>query len=91
MNEVKNRIEWTNKALRQMAKLPAEANREVRAKVKTLLEWPEISGVVKLVGRPEYRLRVGRYRVVFNVYPHGEVTVLQVEEVLKRDERTYSH
>jgi mRNA-degrading endonuclease RelE of RelBE toxin-antitoxin system len=91
MNEAGNQIEWTIKALRQMVKLPATANREIRAKVKTLDQWPNVSGVVKLVNRPEYRLRVGRYRVIFNVYPGGEVTILQIEEVLKRNERTYSH
>jgi len=90
MNQAENRIEWTNKALRQMLKLPAAARLEVLAKVKTLSAWPEVSGIVKLVNRPEYRLRVGRYRVFFTVYPGEKVTILQVEEVLKRNERTYS-
>jgi len=90
MNEVKNKIEWTNKALKQLSKLPAAANREVLAKVKTLSAWPEVAGVTKLIDRPEYRLRAGRYRIIFNVYPGREIIVLQVEEVLKRNERTYS-
>ncbi|MDR2935104.1 MAG: type II toxin-antitoxin system RelE/ParE family toxin [Candidatus Adiutrix sp.] len=90
MDAAKNKIEWTNKALKQMLKLPAPASREVLAKVKTLSAWPEVSGVIKLVNGPEYRLRVGRYRVIFNVYPGEKVTVLQIEEVLKRNERTYS-
>ena len=91
MNKVRNQIEWTIKALRQMGKLPAAVNQEIRDKVKTLAQWPNVSGVVKLVNRPEYRLRVGQFRVIFNVYPDGEVTILQIEEVLKRNERTYSH
>gem|GEM_PF-431223 len=90
MNEAKNKIEWTNKALKQMRGLPVTVCREILAKVKTLSGWPEVSGVIKLVNSPEYRLRVGRYRIIFNVYPGREVTILQIEEVLKRNERTYS-
>ena len=90
MNQVENRIEWTNKAIKQMLKLPAAASMEILAKVKTLSAWPEVFGVVKLVNRSEYRLRVGRYRVFFNVYPGEKVTILQIEEVFKRNERTYS-
>ena len=90
MKEAKNKIEWTTKALKQVGKLPVAAGLEVLAKVKTLSAWPEVSGVVKLVNRPEYRLRAGRYRVIFNVYPGGELTILQIEEVLKRNERAYS-
>ena len=37
--------------------------------------------------RNEYRLRVGRYRVLFDV--HTEITIISIEEVRKRDERTY--
>jgi mRNA interferase RelE/StbE len=91
MSKAQNSIEWTNKALKQLSKLPVTASREILIKVRTLLAWPAVSGVIKLVNRAEYRLRVGQYRVIFNVYPSGEVTILQIEEVLKRNERTYSH
>ncbi len=33
-----------------------------------------------------YRLRVGTYRVFFNVY--NEIEIISIEEVKKRDERT---
>lgn len=35
----------------------------------------------------EYRLRVGDYRVFFNI--RQTVEVISIEEVKKRDERTY--
>jgi mRNA-degrading endonuclease RelE of RelBE toxin-antitoxin system len=91
LSEVKNKIEWTNKALRQLHKLPPTAVRGILDRVKALSTWPKVSGVVKLVNRPEYRLQTGRYRVIFNVYPGEKLIVLQIEEVLKRNERTYSH
>jgi len=34
-----------------------------------------------------YRLRVGEYRVLFDVL--GAIEVVSIEEVKKRDERTY--
>ena len=36
----------------------------------------------------EYRLRVGNYRVLFNVID-GQTRIVMIEEVRKRDERTY--
>lgn len=35
----------------------------------------------------DYRLRVGRYRVLFNC--EEEIKIIRIEEVKKRDERTY--
>lgn len=37
----------------------------------------------------DYRLRVGHYRVFFNTGVDGEVYVIHIEEVKKRDENTY--
>ena len=37
--------------------------------------------------RYDYRLRIGQYRVLFNY--DGTVRIVSIEEVKKRDERTY--
>ena len=52
------------------------------------MSFPDLSNVKSLVNRPEYRLRVGRYRVIFTVSEGGAV-IEYIEEVKKRDERTY--
>jgi hypothetical protein len=45
-------------------------------------------GVIHLTNHEhEYRLRVGSYRVLFNW--DGTIKVVEIEEVRKRDERTY--
>ena len=54
-----------------------------------MLAWPNVPDVKALTNRNDYRLRVGRYRVLFTVTPSGEVTVILIEEVKKRDEHTY--
>jgi mRNA interferase RelE/StbE len=49
---------------------------------------PDCKGVKVLVNyKQSYRLRVGRYRVLFNY--DGDVRIVEIQEVKKRDERTY--
>jgi len=43
--------------------------------------------IKKLVNREGYRLRVGRWRAIFDVF--NEVKIVEIQEVLKRDEHTY--
>ncbi|WP_459947813.1 type II toxin-antitoxin system RelE family toxin, partial [Desulfocastanea catecholica] len=49
---------------------------------------PDCQGVKALTNhRYGYRLRVGHYRVLFDY--DGEVGIVEIQEVKKRDERTY--
>jgi mRNA interferase RelE/StbE len=55
-------------ALRQLHKLPRPVQMRVRAAIDALAANPRPSGVVKLEGNPVlYRLRVGDYRVIYEV------------------------
>lgn len=84
-----HRIEWKPKAVKQLAKLPAADNANVRRAVGGLAAFPDVPHVKHLVNhrRDAYRLRVGRYRVLFDF--DGSVKVITIEEVKKRDDRTY--
>ncbi len=84
-----NTIKWTPKATKQFHKFPVDAQRLIGAGVGSLVNWPAVQGVKKLVNRDDYRLRVGHYRVLFTVNPNGEATIIKIEEVKKRDEHTY--
>ncbi|PRP61532.1 cytotoxic translational repressor of toxin-antitoxin stability system, partial [Bacillus halotolerans] len=44
--------------------------------------------VKKLQNREGYRLRVGQYRVFFDVN-QGKINIITIEEVKKRDSKTY--
>lgn len=83
-----NDIKWTPKALKQAMKIDRQAQPKLRAAVKTLADWPDCKNVKKLVGRDGYRLRVGRYRVLFKIV-EGNPIIVKIMEVKKRDERTY--
>jgi mRNA interferase RelE/StbE len=52
--------------------------------------WPDCAGNIKrLQGRDDYRLRVGDYRVIFEIDQSGSPIVINIAQVEKRNERTY--
>lgn len=80
-------IEWTRRALKQLKRLPQQCQKQIVLAVGDLRNWPECKHVKALQNRPGYRLRVGRYRVLFDV--EKALHIIEIEEVKKRDERTY--
>ncbi len=84
-----NAINWQPKALRQLRKIDAHAGKQIRAAVSSeLLDLSKARNVKALVNHAYgYRLRVGNYRVFFDF--DGVVRIVSIEEVKKRDERTY--
>lgn len=84
-----NVINWQPRSLRQLRKLDAGAAKQVLAAVNTeLLDLAKARNVKALTNHSHgYRLRVGNYRVFFDY--DGAVRIVSIEEVKKRDERTY--
>ena len=84
-----NSIFWQPKALRQLRKIEPKAIVQIRRAVtEELIELSTARNVKALTNHEyDYRLRVGNYRVFFNF--DGSVHIVTVEEVRKRDERTY--
>ncbi|KVE36059.1 type II toxin-antitoxin system RelE family toxin [Burkholderia sp. TSV86] len=83
-----NSIKWTPKAFKQLRKLDRQIQTAIRDSVDTLVAMPNCQNVKSLTNHEYgYRLRVGNYRVLFNW--DGEIKVVEIEEVKKRDERTY--
>lgn len=84
-----NTILWTVKAARQLRKLPQVVQTEIRDDVQAQLpHFPDCQHVKALSHHEyEYRLRVGRYRVLFDF--DGAIHVISIQQVGKRDERTY--
>lgn len=84
-----NSIDWKPKALKQLEKIKqSPVRKKIYTEVQTLADFPNCQGVKKLVNHAySYRLRVGDYRVFFEF--DGGVHIINIEEVKKRDERTY--
>ena len=83
-----NSIGWMPKAAKQLRKLDRQHQVAIRDGVITLTTMPDCQHVKALTNHNYgYRLRVGDYRVLFNW--DGEIRIVEIEEVRKRDERTY--
>ena len=83
-----NSIEWTKKARKQLKKIDHSDQKTVYDAVGALAYFPNCTNVKQLVNHQyPYRLRIGRYRVFFDALT--TIKIIRIEEVKKRDERTY--
>jgi len=82
-------IDWMPKALRQLRKIHEQTIRdELVDAAEALHDFPNCKNIKALVNhRYGYRLRVGRYRILFDV--DNVVNIIAIQEVKKRNERTY--
>ena len=84
-----NKIEWKRKALKQVRKFDRQYRVKIFDAVEGLTNLETCSNIKRLTNHDyDYRLRVGSYRVFFDLID-GEITIVEIQEVKKRDERTY--
>lgn len=78
------------KSFKQMKRIPRLDQARILSQVDSLEIG--IAGKINIIKmanhRYAYRMRVGSYRVLFNILE--TVEIISIEEVRKRDERTYS-
>ena len=84
-----NTLTWQPKALKQLEKIKDAVKRKrIYTETQALVDFPNCPNIKKLVNHDySYRLRIGDYRVFFEF--NGQVHIVSIEEVKKRDERTY--
>jgi mRNA interferase RelE/StbE len=83
-----NSISWTKQALKQLRKIDAQHAKKIVVAVRVLAAMPDCGNVKALTNHAySYRLRVGDFRVLFDW--SGEIKIVEIQEVRKRDERTY--
>ena len=77
------KIEYTRDALKTLKAIPRNLQADIVTKIERLAENPlEASNVKKLIGREGYRLRVGNWRVIYEVL--GDRLVIYVLAVAPR-------
>lgn len=82
------RIEYERSARNELARLPLAAQRRVFDAIESLATDPRPPGCRKIAGTGSgYRIRVGRYRVIYGI--REQLLVVVVIRVAKRDEATY--
>lgn len=62
------KIEYSKQAMKTLLKMPRNTSGLIRRKIQQLATDPHaMLNVVKLTGRPGYRLRVGDWRIIYEV------------------------
>lgn len=83
-----NEVIYSRKAAKQLRKLQPLDSKTVRDECRKLGQMPNCTNVKAMINHEHpYRLRVGNFRVLFNF--DGVAHIVSIEEVKKRDERTY--
>lgn len=79
MSQARYEVEFTTAASKQFRKLDKQPQARIKQAVEELKNNPRHPGVIKLTGRDAYRVRVGDYRVIFEI-EDGKllITVLRI-------------
>jgi mRNA interferase RelE/StbE len=73
------RVSITRKAQKELANLQIEDYESVKNNIKDLTNLPRPQGCKKLTGRDGWRIRVGDYRVIYEIDDKEKiVTVLHI-------------
>jgi mRNA-degrading endonuclease RelE of RelBE toxin-antitoxin system len=83
------KIFWHPKAYKQLIKIRNQKDIDaVYDAACTLTQWPDCQNIKALKNHSYgYRLRVGKFRVLFDV--RDSIRIIEIQEVKKRDEHTY--
>lgn len=84
-------VEWSNQARKQLFRIDSRYREMIFDKVGELTTFPDVKlDLKKLRDRkdPEYRLRVGDYRVIFTVI-NNQPRIIRIDEVKRRQSNTY--
>ncbi|MCX6855751.1 MAG: type II toxin-antitoxin system RelE/ParE family toxin [Verrucomicrobia bacterium] len=77
-------LEFETKAKKSLKKLDASTRQRVMSKLALLKTNPRGVDAIKLVGSESWRIRVGDYRIVYDI--HDEVLLIHVIKIGHRRE-----
>ena len=73
------RIGILRRAQKEMAQLPKQEYERITEAIKNLSQEPRPAGCKKLSGREGWRIRVGDYRVIYEIDdPQHSMTILHI-------------
>lgn len=85
-------IQWTNRASKQIRAVDSRYLDRMFEKIEALQNFPNVQAdIIELKGeqnKGKFRMRVGFYRVIFEVI-NNEPIIIEIQEIKKRDEQTY--
>ena len=81
---MKYTINILRKAQKQLAKIDRKNQQRIIEAIQTLSSSPRPTGCKKLSGRPAWRIRIGSYRVIYEIHD-DQLLVLVVEIGNRKD------
>ncbi|WP_289993825.1 type II toxin-antitoxin system RelE family toxin [Photorhabdus laumondii] len=84
------KVIWSKAAIKQLTRIDTRYQKTIKQKVSSLTDFPLVRlDIRKLSGFDNrYRLRVGDYRVLFELLD-GEPNILEIQEIRRRQIKTY--
>jgi mRNA interferase RelE/StbE len=77
-------VQVPRRVLRDVERLPAADARRILVAIKNLETNPRPPGCIKLTGQPAWRVRVGQYRIVYEI-EDSALVVRVIEAGNRRD------
>lgn len=80
------RIEYSKKAAKYINTLDKPTKQRIKAAIEGLIEIPPRGDIKTLQGYSDgrKRLRIGKYRIIYNYLPNGEIEILYIINVDSR-------
>ena len=75
------------RAEKELINLPGQDYKRIMLRIRALEENPRPSGVIKLKTKNNWRIRVGEFRVIYEI--NDAVKLVEIVDVLRRNEKTY--
>ncbi|MBU0475895.1 MAG: type II toxin-antitoxin system RelE/ParE family toxin [Bacteroidetes bacterium] len=72
----KYRIEIKKSAVKEISKLPVIDLKKILKEIESLTDNPRPFGAIKLSGDDKYRLRVGSYRILYQIFDSKLIVTL---------------
>ncbi|NQT25916.1 type II toxin-antitoxin system RelE/ParE family toxin [candidate division KSB1 bacterium] len=63
----KYKIEFIKSAVKELNSIPDKDINKIIKKIQSLEQNPRPDGCVKLTGKEQYRIRQGRYRILYSI------------------------
>lgn len=77
-------LEILRTAQKQLAKIASQERVRIVSAIRNLAEDPRPDGAMKLTGRPAWRIRIGAYRVIYEIQDN-QLRVLVIEVGHRRE------
>jgi mRNA interferase RelE/StbE len=70
------KVKLSNKAVKELDKIDFQMVKKLFDKMKTLGDNPKPIGSIKLKGENAYRIRLGNYRIIYEVIEHSKQVLI---------------